>query len=249
MRVLVTFAVEAEFAPWRKLRRFKRSGRRDASFYEAEFSDRKVEVLLTGIGRVACERAFADISLSQAGELDFVISSGLTGALKNGLNPGDLVAAKKARTLRNDASAEADPALLEFAVRQGALPIETLITVDRLVQTANEKARLAFFGEAVDMESAIVMAHFAVAKIPVLAVRAISDGPDEDLPIDFDRCITPQGAIKPMSLVNAIVRRPSGLPNLVRFGRQSNQAAQKLAVYLDAFVAALPVVQERMSAT
>jgi nucleoside phosphorylase len=249
MRVLVTFAVEAEFAPWRKLRRFKRSGRRDVSFYEAEFSDRKVEVLLTGIGRAACERVFANISLSQAGEPDFVISSGLIGALKNGLNPGDLVAAKKARTLRNDASAEADPALLEFAVRQGALPIETLITVDRLVQTANEKARLAFFGEAVDMESAIVMAHFAVAKIPVLAVRAISDGPDEDLPIDFDRCITPQGAIKPMSLVNAIVRRPSGLPNLVRFGRQSNQAAQKLAVYLDAFVAALPVVQERMSAT
>jgi adenosylhomocysteine nucleosidase len=249
MRVLVTFAVEAEFAPWRKLRRFKRSGRRDVSFYEAEFSDRKVEVLLTGIGRAACERAFANISLSQAGELDFVISSGLAGALKNGLNPGDLVAAKKARTLRNDASAEADPALLEFAVRQEALPIETLITVDRLVQTANEKARLAFFGEAVDMESAIVMAHFAVAKIPVLAVRAISDGPDEDLPIDFDRCITPQGAIKPMSLVNAIVRNPSGLPNLVRFGRQSNQAAQKLAVYLDALVAALPVVQERMSAT
>jgi len=249
MRVLVTFAVEAEFAPWRKLRRFKRSGGRNVSFYEAEFSDRKLEVLLTGIGRAACERAFASIGLSQAGEPDFVISSGLAGALKNGLNPGDLVAAKKARTLCNDANAEADPALLEFAVRQGALPIEALITVDRLVQTANEKARLAFFGEAVDMESAIVMTHFAVAKVPVLAVRAISDGPDEDLPIDFDRCITPQGAIKPMSLVNAIMRRPSRLPNLVRFGQQSNQAAHKLAVYLDAFVAALPVVQERMTAT
>ena len=69
-----------------------------------------------------------------------------------------------------------------------------------------------------------------------------------DLPIDFDRCLTPQGAIKPMSLINAIVRRPSKLPNLVRFGRQSNQAAQRLASFLDDFIAALPVAQEKVAA-
>jgi len=135
----------------------------------------------------------------------------------------------------------------ERAIQQGALPIETLITVDRIVPTAEEKARLAFFGEAVDMESAIIMSHFAAAAVPGVTIRAVSDAADEDLPIDFDRCLTPQGAIKPMSLINAIVRRPSKLPNLVRFGRQSNQAAQRLASFLDDFIAALPVAHEKVA--
>src|SRR5438445_13671808 len=139
MKILVTFAVEAEFAPWRKLRPFKKDARRSISCYEANVGDKKVDVVLTGIGRAACESTLAHINSAQA---DIVISSGLVGALKYGLNPGDLIAAKKARTLKNDANVNADSSLLECAVRQGALPIETLITVDRLVQTANEKARL-----------------------------------------------------------------------------------------------------------
>ena len=97
------------------------------------------------------------------------------------------------------------------------------------------------------MESAIVMSHFVAATVPVITIRAISDSADEDLPIDFDGCLTPQGTIKPMSLVSAIVRRPGKLPNLVRFGRQSNQAAQKLASFLDNFIAALPVAQEKVA--
>jgi adenosylhomocysteine nucleosidase len=170
-----------------------------------------------------------------------VISSGLAGALKDSLQPGDLVVAKKSRTLRNDANADVDPILLERASAAGATSIETLVTVDRIVPTAEEKARLAFFGEAVDMESALILAHFAKLGIPVLAVRAISDAAKEDLPLDFERCLTPQGAIKPMNLMKQIVRQPGNLPNLVRFGRQSNQAAQKLAKFLDNFLATMPV--------
>ena len=249
MRILVTFAVEAEFAPWRKLRTFKRSGRKDLCSFETGLADKKLEIVLTGIGGVACQDTLAHIDPPQAtGGPDIVISSGLAGALRNVLNTGDIFVAKKARTLKDDANACSDPTLLECAVGRGAVPIEELITVDRLVRTAEEKASLAFFGEAVDMESALVMSHFATAATPVIALRAVSDGSDEDLPIDFDRCLTPQGAIKPMSLLNAIVRRPGKLPNLVKFGQQSNNAAQKLALFLDEFIGAMPVIQERLAA-
>ena len=107
---------------------------------------------------------------------------------------------------------------------------------------------LAFFGEAIDMESAVIMAHFADAAVPKVVIRAISDAASEDLPIDFDRCVTPQGAIKPLSLVNAIVRRPGNLPNLVRFGRQSSVAARKLADFLDQFVVAIFAVRKKVPA-
>jgi adenosylhomocysteine nucleosidase len=254
MRILVTFAVEAEFAPWRKLRKFDemRVGRRGESEYarlwETLIGDTSVSVYLTGIGRVLPREAIEIREAFFTSKLSLAISSGLSGALKEGLKPGDLIAPQKARTLRNDANADSDPMFRERAIQQGALPVETLITVNRIVPTAEEKARLAFFGEAVDMESAMIMSSFVAAGVPVLTIRAISDSADEDLPIDFDRCLTSQGAIRPMSLVNAIVRRPGTLPNLVRFGRQSNQAAQRLAGFLDEFIAALPVAQERVAA-
>ena len=232
MRILVTFAVEAEFSPWRKLRRFtKAQGLNGAArigipWYSSALGEHKFDVLLTGIGKASCEHA---LHHGGAANTDLVISSGLAGALKIDLRPGDVVVPRTMRTLRNDASVTADTEFRERAVKQGALAIETLITVEKVVQSAEEKARLAFFGEAVDMESAIVASHFAATSVPVVTIRAISDAAGEDLPIDFDRCLTPQGAVKPMSLVNAIVRRPGRLPNLVRFGRQSNQAAQRLA--------------------
>jgi adenosylhomocysteine nucleosidase len=254
MRVLVTFAVEAEFAPWRKLRKFDRMrvGPRGASEYmqlwETLIGHTCVSVCLTGIGRGLPRGAVEMREAFFTSKLNLAISSGLSGALKVGLKPGDLIVPQKVRTLRNDANADSDRVFRERAIKQGALPIETLITVDRIVPTAEEKARLSFFGEAVDMESAMIMSQFVALTVPALTIRAVSDAADEDLPIDFDRCLTPQGAIKPMGLVNAIVRGPGKLPNLLRFGRQSNQAAHRLAAFLDGFIAALPVAQEKVVA-
>ena len=254
MRVLVTFAVEAEFAPWRKLRRFTKAkaaltrwGPVGNPILETTIGSTKVSVLLTGIGREQCEATLNsnEDSVFSNGMPNLVISSGLAGALKDSLSPLDLFVPKKVRTLRNDANVDSDPEPYEQAVSLGAKPVENLITMERLVSTGEEKTRIAFHGEAVDMESAFVMSHFAAAGVPVVTIRAISDGANEDLPIDFDRCLTRQGAIKPMRLVNQIVRRPGSLPNLVRFGRQSNQAAKRLAEFLDQFAEALSGIRKK----
>src|SRR5438034_10683283 len=62
MRVLVTFAVEAEFAPWRKLRGFEKMTKGKAQFFRARIGASEVNVLLTGVGGkntlVACNQAF-----------------------------------------------------------------------------------------------------------------------------------------------------------------------------------------------
>ncbi len=250
MRILVTFAVDAEFAPWRKLRDFRRKtiANKRVPFFCGALGEDSVEVLLTGIGSSMCKESLAEYDASHGGKPDCLISSGLAGALKEALKPGDLFVPETVRTLKNDANAQSDTILRERAVARGAVPIDTLITATRLVSSVEEKSHLAFFGEAVDMESAIIMAHFADTAFPKVAIRAISDAADEDLPVDFDRCLTPQGAIKPLRLVNAIVRRPGSLPNLVRFGRQSNDAARKLVTFLDQFVAAISNVRERVPA-
>jgi adenosylhomocysteine nucleosidase len=247
MRILVTFAVDAEFAPWRRRRSFTKHTIGDARIpvYRTSFGNNAVEVLLTGIGIPSCADSLTAYEAAKADKPDCVISAGLAGALKESMKPGDLFTPERVRRLKDEESAVADPFLREGAVQQGALPTKTLITMTRLVSTREEKSRLAFFGEAIDMESAAVMAHFNKRAVPSVTVRAISDAADEDLPVDFDRCLTPQGAIKPLSLVNEIVRRPGNLSNLVRFGRQSNQAAQKLIAFLDQFVVSLPAIREK----
>ena len=251
MRVLVTFAADAEFAPWRKLRKFRKlpvNGSRAAHFVSSDSQNPlEIAVLLTGIGEATASVAVDTSRFLDEQKPDFLISSGFAGALKPELPAGAIVAPEKTRTLKNHANVDSDMRVREEAVRLGALPIQNLITVDRLVKTAEEKARLAFFGEAVDMESAIVMARFASEGVPSAAVRAISDVSGENLPLDFDRCLTPQGAIKPLNLLNQIVRGPRNLPEILRFGRQSFLAGQNLAAFLEKLITSVPALFERLA--
>ena len=57
MKILVTFALETEFAPWRKLRAFRRVGSESHALYEAQTGDAQVKVALTGIGQENARRA------------------------------------------------------------------------------------------------------------------------------------------------------------------------------------------------
>ena len=139
MRILITFAVDAEFAPWRKLRDFRKIS---AALFEMANEDHKVKVILTGIGREQVGRSFVRSGILSSMTPDAVVSSGLAGALKESMKPGDLIAPQKVRTLRNDANADADCYLRARAIERGASPIESLITMDRIVSTAVEKERL-----------------------------------------------------------------------------------------------------------
>lgn len=246
MRILVTFAIDAEFAPWRKLREFDKSAPgRDArsaglSGFTTSIEGNRVQILLTGMGSKACEESLGQYEFRRGEGPDLVISSGLAGGLAPTLKPGDTIVPHVVRTLLNDASGMSDVIFLERAVQSGGVRIDTLITSTEIVQTVQEKAKLAFFGEAVDMESAYIMAKCARASVPCMTIRSISDTANEDLPLDFERVVTPKGAVKPLNLMNELIERPSQLPKLIKFGKQSNQAAQKLITFLDSFVVALP---------
>ena len=250
MRILVTFAVEAEFAPWRKLRKFHHLSSERSEFYSSLADGNEaheLRILLTGIGRETCLDTLRSVSKTDAITPDVLVSSGFAGALKDDVVVGSVIAPARTHTLQDDADVTADAVVRSEAIRLGALPINTMITSNHLARTVEEKSRLAFYGEAVDMESALVMAWFKKAGAGVMALRVVSDAATEDLPVDFDRCLTPQGAIKTMSLVNQIVRRPGNLPDLVRFGRQSYQAGQALARFLEHFVEELPKVVRKVA--
>jgi len=73
----------------------------------------------------------------------------------------------------------------------------------------------------------------------VAVIRAISDGSDQDLPVNFEKCLTPQGHVKAGPLLKELLARPQRVPELIKFGLQSRSAARKLARFLDGFMEAL----------
>jgi len=243
MRILVTFAVEAEFAPWRRLREFSpvRVVPRDSGpveMWEADVGDVAVSVYLTGIaGRFPLEGMQLRETLFRS-KPDFAVSSGLAGSLRADLLVGSVFVACETCTTEGPYAHSADGGLLSIAKSSGACVVPRLLTVDHIVGSREEKAHLGKVGDAVDMESANILKDFEKIQLPAVAIRAVSDGCLEDMPVDFSRCITGKGNVRMPELLWQLASRPFAIPALVRFGRQSKQAASNLIAFLEQFILA-----------
>ncbi len=242
MRILVTFAVEAEFAPWRACREFDRQKAPGLKLWKSVIGDSEIFVALTGIGdksanvldlmmRVAaCDRYF-----------DVCISSGLAGALRSDYKLGDIVVAKllKSNFVHADLGRdwlETDKQLVELAVIHGARPVSAFYSARNVLITAVQKSQLAAKADAVEMESFDVVKEGYAWGARGIAIRAISDRADENLPIDFNRTMSSDSRVSIPRVLAEVAKSPSALGPLIRFGKQSRSAAEALARFLETYV-------------
>jgi len=243
MQVLVTFAVEAEFAPWRKLRKFRpgsvgaEHGSGGVRVEQAQVGDQTVYVFLTGMGINSFD-CFTTKRFKEAG-VEVVISSGLAGSLKQSFPALTIVCPSRVGALGASTGTPVTRSLFELAVKRKAIAIGTLLTSVRIIDSREEKARLSMFADAVDMESCPIVESCLDAQIPVAVIRAISDSSEEDLPIDFEKCLTSSGEVRAIPLLKELARNPAKVPELIRFGLQSRAAAEKLVGFLDDFIQTL----------
>jgi nucleoside phosphorylase len=236
LKILVTFALETEFAPWRKLRTFRRVGGESHALYEAQIGEAQVKVALTGIGSENARRALRSVLLFAP---DIVISSGLAGSLKPVHGLGQILAATAVRDVQGNRQIESDPALLDLAANHGVRRVEMFATVEKIVHTASQKRRLSFEADAIEMESFSVLSEAKAFGIPAVAIRSISDDANEDLPLNFDGIADEQGHIRFGKVIGRLARVPHRLPGVLRLGRQSRRGAENLAKFLDAFAGSL----------
>jgi adenosylhomocysteine nucleosidase len=249
MKILVTFAVRAEFAPWRRRRNFLRLPG-DLPVFEATFGGARVRAVLTGMGQA---HALDAAKRSLAYRPDICISTGLAGSLRSEYRPGDILAARLVSEVGEPVAVASHRELLSTAVDGGARQIERLATSRTLVARVEQKRQLASQAEAVDMESYTILAEAARCGVPAVAIRAISDTADFDMPYDFERARDAQGQIRVMGVVSQVLRRPSGLPDLLKLARDSRFASRRLADFLDAFAETMadrliPVEQDTVAA-
>lgn len=254
MRVLVTFAVDAEFAGWRKLRKFQRIDYEDLRLFRTNLGGNEITVLLTGVGKQAASRAM-DLMMRMADEdkyFDVCISSGLAGALHESLAPGDIIAPLVVRAEFQHADLESDSITVDedlhkLSVKEGAKCTDCLFTTDRVLLTSKEKQECSSKAQSVDMESFEIVKAACAWGARSVVVRAVSDSFDEDLPIDFNRTLSEDAQISVTKVVMQLAKNPFVLPALLRFGKQSRKAAEGLVNYLDAYVAKLGEVQPEVA--
>jgi nucleoside phosphorylase len=237
MRVLVTFAIENEFAPWRRMHKWSVT---DAVLeaYETTVGNTKVFVVLTGVGS---EHAWDSTAITHWGEhpFDVIVSSGLAGALRAEHKVGEVLVARAICDFKPQKPLQCDKELVQLAGMCGAKIVQAFYTSDQIMIRAEEKRKLADLADAVEMESRRVVGQ---GHMPgwrdsrCVAIRAISDEVEENLPLDFNKVLDFRGDVKPRLIMAEVIRRPQILPSLVRFGWRSLRAAKSLAIFLDRYI-------------
>jgi len=233
MRILVTFAVEAELAPWRKLRTLEPVHLDGLEMFRCQIGRANVDFVVTGMGM---ENASRRAEIAMATQHTICIASGFSGSLKETHKVGDILAARAVQQLGKSKTIECSQNLFWAACTNGAIEAKMFLTTDKVVGRAEEKRQLAPFADAVDMESFATLTVAKQKKLPAVAIRVISDRFDEDMPADISTTVDERGRVKIGGVVKHVASHPLQLPALIRLGRQSHTAAEALCHFLEAFI-------------
>jgi nucleoside phosphorylase len=244
MKVLVTFAVPAEFSAWRRKRQFEEIARSPFHLYSGQVGGTSVRVLLTGIGSQIAAEA---VRWALSGPTDICISSGFAGALNAGIALSETLAARLVCQAGRELAVASDAYLFKAACQSGARPVDRFMTSPRLLTTSDEKFSVSDEADAVEMESYSVLAEAARRGVRAVSVRAVSDVAESSLPFNFDLMRNDEGQISVTSLITHLLRNPGKLPSLLQLAKDCRLASRCLAEFLEDYILLLAVNMDHSS--
>lgn len=215
--------------------------------FVAEIGNAEVGVLLTGVGPRQAGLRASEVLRGETDSINVCVSSGLVGALRPEYRIGQVLGARtvyseEPRADVKTKTLESSNALLSFAEECGATIVGRFCTAQWVVARADEKQLLGEKADAVEMESFEILHQSAELGIPAIAVRAVSDLSDENLPLEnMEEILTDEGKLSIPRIIGQIAMNPRLLPGLMRLGQQSRAASESLAEFLDQFVASVSV--------
>jgi adenosylhomocysteine nucleosidase len=224
------FALSGEARPFRRhFRPWKLQRLSACRLWQHNSSEFNVVLLETGIGSARVTAALEWLLTDGCPLIPrwprFFLSAGYSGALREGLQVGDVILAKEFA----DQGGNIYPASWLPQRVTSTLSSGRLLTLDRLTGDPKEKHHLGqqFGAVAVDMESAAVAKVCASRGIPFGAVRVISD--------DVDTCLSPQlvsllsgSRVSLLRVLGNVIRSPNLIPQLWRLARNTRLAARQL---------------------
>jgi adenosylhomocysteine nucleosidase len=171
-----------------------------------------------------------------------VVVAGFAGGLADGMDVGSVVVADRVSDTLSQQDYYAGVELLRAA--SGVQLPDVLVYRGLLATTGSVLVHAAEKQEfarktgaiAVDMESAAVAGAATEYGVPWLAVRVITDGVNDDLPLDFNALANPDGSVNRGRIVASTLLHPWKIPALLRLGMRSSRAARNLAAFLHALL-------------
>ena len=208
----------------------------------AAFADKRlppgVVVAATGDGCRRAARRVAELCAQHRPSL--LIGAGVAGGLTADLGTGDLLVANRVLDGRGEVTPRPDPARVAAAGAKLGVRRGTLLTVERPLVTAADKAAAAASAgappAAVDMESAAWARAAAAQGVPYLIVRVVTDTAEEELPGYLSRCMDSEGSIRRSSVALSALAHPRSIPALRRMRRTLLDCAERLACFVTALV-------------
>jgi adenosylhomocysteine nucleosidase len=182
---------------------------------------REVAMVANGPGPKLAGEAVDVVKAHQG--MDGLVSVGFCGGLQPSLGACDIFVATEVLGVA--------PALAPSSSR----PFKTgkLLSIDRVVSTAAEKAALAKNADAVEMEAAAVAARAQRWNVPFYAVRVVTDASYESFPLDFNLIRGPDGRFSRVKIIEAAMRRPLAVfPELIQLNKRTKRAARALGDFL-----------------
>ncbi len=179
---------------------------------------RSVDVRCDGPGATAAEGAARALVGKGASAL---ASFGVAGGLRRGVLPGTVIVARHIMS----ADTKAERVIVETDAAWRRALLSRLLGADYVIDgdiccvaeplaTAADKAALneSIGAVAVDMESLAIAQVAAEAGLPFMAVRAITDPAERNLPATFLRATTPSGGVRMGATTISILIRPTIWP-------------------------------------
>src|SRR6476646_2742872 len=175
--IAITFALPAESSDFvRLLEKPSLNSREGVENIRGRLHGKLVDVIHTGVGKMACLERM-EVMLRRE-RFDYLISTGFAGALEKDLRVGHLLVADNYST----------PTLLlespHLELADEGTFLGRLATVPRMIESTGQREMLnkRTGAAAVDMETETIAELCAAHDIPMLSLRAISDGAEQPFP-------------------------------------------------------------------
>lgn len=215
-RVLVVTAVDLEARGLARHLGLSRVTGRDWPHYRGD----AIDVVCAGPRAAYLEARGVGVESSP-----LVISAGVCGALSPDLAEGDLVVpeAVVAATRRL-------PTVTLPELRRAG----TLVTVDEIVATPEQKARLWVETGALacDLESAPILEWAAKRGLRAAVVRGVSDRASRGVSADLAAVVEPDGRVRTTRAVRVVLSRPRAIPEAMMLMTGTSTALKAVATAL-----------------
>ncbi len=223
-RIAIVAAMESEIGFLRKA--VASSDRTGSRCVVGDLGSKTVVLLRAGVGPQKTTRRLTETKAVH--DVQCVLSIGCAGALSPDIGVGSIVISEKIiDDTKNGQTYHPSPELITKA-RDNCETLKIPFHLGATVSTSNvaaspeEKADLAakYGVVAVDMETAKVAEWAHGRGIPMLSIRAISDGSADSIPPEIGTIFDPNGKLRPAKALSLFATKPGLMLELLRLKKK-----------------------------